>query len=106
MITLTDSAATKIGELISAENQDGLALRITAQPGGCSGPSYELYFDTDRASDDVSAEFGGVDVLVDSSSVELLVGATLDFRENTEDAGFSIDNPGASHECGCGHSSS
>ncbi len=104
MITLTDRAASKVGELITAENEDGLALRVAVRPGGCSGFSYEMFFDTDRAADDVTADFGGVDVIVDPSSAQLLEGATLDYKDGLQDAGFSIDNPNAQRTCGCGQS--
>ena len=76
MIMLTDNAASKVNELISAEGEDGLALRVAVRPGGCSGFSYEMYFDTDRAADDITKDFGGVDVVVDPQSAQLLEGAT------------------------------
>ena len=104
MITLTDSAVSKVDELISAEGEEGLALRVAVRPGGCSGFSYEMYFDTDRADDDVARSFGGVDVVVDPSSAQLLEGATLDYKDGLQDAGFSIDNPNAQRTCGCGQS--
>ena len=104
MIALTDSAATKVGELISAEGEDDLALRVAVRPGGCSGFSYEMYFDTDRAADDVTIEHGGVNVVVDPSSAMLLEGATLDYKDGLNDAGFAIDNPNAQRTCGCGQS--
>jgi len=104
VIALTDSAATKVGELISAEGEDDLALRVAVRPGGCSGFSYEMYFDTDVAADDVKVEFGAVKVVVDQSSAMLLEGATLDYKDGLNDAGFAIDNPNAQRTCGCGQS--
>ncbi len=104
MITLTDSAASKVGELITAEGEEGLALRVAVRPGGCSGFSYEMYFDTDRAADDVTVDYAGIDVVVDPSSAQLLEGATLDYKDGLQDAGFSIDNPNAERTCGCGQS--
>ncbi len=104
MIMLTDSAASKVNELISVEGEDGLALRVAVRPGGCSGFSYEMYFDTDRAADDITKDFGGVDVVVDPQSAQLLEGATLDYKDGLQDAGFSIDNPNAQRTCGCGQS--
>ena len=62
MITLTDTAATKVQELISPEGDDALALRVAVRPGGCSGFSYEMFFDSDIATDDVTADFDGVKV--------------------------------------------
>ncbi len=104
MITLTDRAASKVGELITAEGEEGLALRVAVRPGGCSGFSYEMYFDTDRSADDVAVDYDGIDVVVDQSSAQLLEGATLDYKDGLQDAGFSIDNPSAERTCGCGQS--
>ena len=104
MIMLTDNAASKVGELISAEGEEGLALRVAVRPGGCSGFSYEMYFDTDKAADDITKDFSGVDVVVDPQSAQLLEGATLDYKDGLQDAGFSIDNPNAQRTCGCGQS--
>ena len=104
MITLTDRAVGKVGELISAEGEDGLALRVAVRPGGCSGFSYEMYFDTDRDTEDLIADYNGVGVVVDPSSAQLLEGATLDYKDGLQDAGFSIDNPNAQRTCGCGQS--
>ena len=104
MIVLTDNAATKVAELITAEGNDELALRVAVRPGGCSGFSYEMFFDSDVASDDVTAEFGAVKVVVDPSSAQLLNGATLDYKNGLQDAGFHITNPNASRSCGCGQS--
>ena len=104
MITLTDQASDKVFELIKAENEDGLALRVAVRPGGCSGFSYEMYFDTDVADSDTTATFGEVQVVVDPSSAMLLEGATLDYSDSLQSAGFSIDNPNAQRTCGCGQS--
>ena len=104
MIVLTDNAATKVAELITAEGNDELALRVAVRPGGCSGFSYEMFFDSDVASDDVTAEFGAVKVVVDPSSAQLLNGATLDYKDGLQQAGFSINNPNAQRTCGCGQS--
>ncbi len=106
MITLTDNASTKVAELIAAEGDDDLALRVAVRPGGCSGFSYEMFFDTEVADDDVTAEFAGVGVVVDPSSAPYLQGATLDYKDGLQEAGFSIDNPNATNTCGCGNSSS
>ena len=104
MITLTDAATSKVGELIDAEGEDGLALRVAVRPGGCSGFSYEMYFDSDVADDDNTAEYGEVRIVVDQSSAMLLEGATLDYKDGLEQSGFSINNPNAQRTCGCGQS--
>jgi len=104
MITLTDTAADKVQQLIAAEGDDALALRVAVRPGGCSGFSYEMFFDTDIAADDLSSEFDGVKVVVDPSSAQLLTGAELDYKDSLEKSGFEINNPNAQKTCGCGSS--
>ena len=106
MITLTDSAAVKVKELLDAEDAADLALRVAVRPGGCSGYSYEMYFDGDVAPDDEQASFGadGVRVIVDAQSAQLLQGATLDYKNGLDQSGFAITNPNASRTCGCGQS--
>ena len=103
-ISLTDMAAAKVAELIEQEGNPELALRVAVRPGGCSGFSYEMFFDTDLADDDVLSVFGPVKVVVDPASASLLQGATLDFKDGLQGAGFSINNPNASRTCGCGNS--
>lgn len=104
MITITDNAAVKVGELIEAEGEEGLALRVAVRPGGCSGFSYDMFFDADISDDDIKTTVGGVSVVVDPSSAQMLNGATLDYKDGLQDAGFSINNPNAQNSCGCGNS--
>ena len=104
MITLTDSAAVKVKQLIDAEGDTSLALRVAVRPGGCSGFSYEMFFDTDISGEDVLTAYGEVKVVVDPSSAQLLQGATLDYKDGLNEAGFSINNPNAQRTCGCGQS--
>jgi len=104
VITLTDTAATKVKDLIEAEGEPNLALRVAVRPGGCSGFSYEMFFDSDVAADDNLVDNAGVRVVVDASSAELLQGATLDYKDGLQGAGFAIENPNAQRSCGCGKS--
>jgi iron-sulfur cluster assembly protein/iron-sulfur cluster insertion protein len=104
VIALTDAAATKVKQLIDAEGDPALALRVAVRPGGCSGFSYEMFFDTDVATDDLTADFDGVKVITDPSSAQLLTGATLDYKDGLQEAGFAINNPNAQRTCGCGQS--
>jgi len=104
-IVLSDSAAAKVAELIAQEGSaDELALRVAVRPGGCSGMSYEMFFDTDIAEDDLTTSYGSVKVVVDPVSAPLLAGATLDYKDGLQEAGFAINNPNASRTCGCGNS--
>ena len=108
MITLTDTAAVKVKQLLEAEGATDLALRVAVRPGGCSGFSYEMFFDGEIAADDEQAKFGAADgevqVVVDPASAQLLEGATLDYKDGLNQAGFAITNPNATRTCGCGSS--
>jgi len=104
VFTLTDAAADKVKSLIEAEDKPDLALRVAVRPGGCSGLSYEMFFDTDIADDDVRSEHRGVTVIIDPASAEHLGGASLDYKDGLQGAGFSINNPNATRSCGCGQS--
>ena len=101
---LTDAAAAKIKSLLEAEDTPDLSLRVAVRPGGCSGFSYEMFFDADVADDDVKTSQGGVQVVVDPASMQHLGGAELDYRDGLQGAGFHISNPNASRTCGCGQS--
>jgi iron-sulfur cluster assembly protein/iron-sulfur cluster insertion protein len=103
-IILTDTATAKVAELIEQEGNPELALRVAVRPGGCSGFSYEMFFDSDIADDDLQSSYGDVRVVVDPASASLIAGATLDFKDGLQGAGFSINNPNASRSCGCGQS--
>jgi iron-sulfur cluster assembly accessory protein len=103
-IILTDSAIAKVSDLLAQEGNDALALRVAVRPGGCSGYSYEMFFDSESADDDLAATFGAVKVLVDGASAALLKGSTLDYTDGLQGAGFHISNPNATRTCGCGSS--
>ena len=104
MITLTDNATTKVKELIEAEGQPELFLRVAVRPGGCSGLSYDMFFDSERADDDIEQAYGEVKVVVDPASAQYLTGASLDYKDGLQGAGFAINNPSAQRTCGCGQS--
>jgi len=103
-VILTDTAAEKVGALISQEGRDDLRLRVAVQPGGCSGLRYQLYFDERAFDGDIVKEFGAVGVVTDKMSAPYLMGATIDFVDTIEKQGFTIDNPNASGSCACGDS--
>jgi iron-sulfur cluster assembly accessory protein len=105
MIVLTETATTKVKQLLEAEDQPELSLRVAVRPGGCSGLSYEMFFDSEKAPDDIEQTYGeGVRVVVDPASAEYLAGASLDYKDGLQDAGFTINNPNAQRTCGCGQS--
>lgn len=104
VLEVTEPAADKITALLRDEGNPEMLLRVAVRPGGCSGFSYEMYFDTDVADGDLVSQSGSVRVVVDPSSATLLRGATLNYRDGLTGAGFSIDNPNAQRSCGCGQS--
>jgi iron-sulfur cluster assembly protein/iron-sulfur cluster insertion protein len=104
MLIITDTASVKVKELLEAEENPELVLRVAVRPGGCSGLSYEMFFDSDVAADDLATEHGGVKVVVDPASSEYLTGASLDYKDGLQGAGFTINNPNTTRTCGCGQS--
>lgn len=103
-VTLTNTAAQKVRTLCEQEGRDDLRLRVAVQPGGCSGLIYQLYFDERLLDGDSTADFDGVEVVVDKMSVPYLDGATIDFEDTIQKQGFTIDNPNAGGSCACGDS--
>jgi iron-sulfur cluster assembly accessory protein len=103
-VKLTDTAATKVKNLLEQEGRDDLRLRVAVQPGGCSGLIYQLYFDERLLEGDVAVDFDGVEVVVDKMSVPYLDGAAIDFEDTIQKQGFTIDNPNAAGSCACGDS--
>ncbi|HVF03559.1 MAG TPA: iron-sulfur cluster insertion protein ErpA [Frankiaceae bacterium] len=103
-VVLSDTAAAKVKSLLEQEGRDDLALRISVQPGGCSGMRYQLFFDDRTLDGDTFLDFSGVKVVVDRMSGPYLGGATIDFVDTIEKQGFTIDNPNAKGSCACGDS--
>ena len=104
-VTLTPTAVSKVRELIDAEGDPSLALRMAVRPGGCSGFSYEMFFDSATDENDIVEEFDtGVRVLIDDQSAGHIKGSTLDFKDGLMGAGFAIENPNVTRSCGCGNS--
>jgi iron-sulfur cluster assembly protein/iron-sulfur cluster insertion protein len=103
-VNVTDAAVEKIRELVEAEGDAGLALRMAVRPGGCSGFSYEMYFDAETDTTDIVEAYGDVRVIVDPQSAEMVRGSTLDYKDGLMGAGFAIDNPNITSSCGCGNS--
>ena len=103
LMTLTESAAGKIKQLL-AEEEDVNVLRVAIQGGGCSGFQYGLGFDRGAQEGDHEFEAYGVRVVVDPFSAPYLSGASIDWLDGLQESGFKIDNPHATSSCGCGHS--
>lgn len=104
-VMLSESAAAKVRELIEAEGDPSLALRLAVRPGGCSGFSYDMFFDSQVDDTDVVSETTGVRLVVDAESFAMVSGATVDFKDQgLSGAGFAINNPNQQRSCGCGQS--
>jgi iron-sulfur cluster assembly accessory protein len=103
-INLSPVAASKVQSLLEQEGRDDLQLRISVQPGGCSGMRYQLFFDERSLDGDIVSDFDGVEVVVDRMSSPYLAGATIDFADRIDAQGFTIDNPNAQNSCACGDS--
>jgi iron-sulfur cluster insertion protein len=103
-LVFTDAAAAKVGELIREEANPNLKLRVFVTGGGCSGFQYGFTFDENIEEGDTQVGNGGVTLLIDPMSVQYLLGAEIDYREDLEGAQFVIRNPNATTTCGCGSS--
>jgi iron-sulfur cluster assembly accessory protein len=105
MVTVTESAATKIRALMAEEAEgDVSVLRIAIQGGGCSGFQYALGFDRGPQDGDNEIEMNGVRVVIDPFSAPYLAGAEIDYVDALMGAGFAINNPNVQAACGCGSS--
>ncbi len=103
-LVFTDSAANKVAELVAEEGNPDLKLRVFVQGGGCSGFQYGFTFDEVANEDDTQMAKNGVTLLIDSMSLQYLVGAEIDYKDDLQGAQFVIKNPNATTTCGCGSS--
>ncbi len=103
-LVFTDSAAGKVRELVEEEGNPELKLRVFVQGGGCSGFQYGFTFDEVINEDDTPMTKNGVTLLIDSMSLQYLMGAVIDYKEDLQGAQFVIKNPNATTTCGCGSS--
>ncbi|MEL7186961.1 MAG: iron-sulfur cluster insertion protein ErpA [Pseudomonadota bacterium] len=103
-IVFTDAAASKVSELITEEANPNLKLRVFISGGGCSGFQYGFTFDEAIEDGDSQVENQGVMLLIDPMSVQYLMGAEIDYKEDLQGAQFIIRNPNAQTTCGCGQS--
>jgi len=104
IFTISERAAKMVRTIMKNEGKEDAALRVTVAPGGCAGYSYGLDFADKPEENDLVLESGGVKVYIDRDLEPLVHGASLDYTESLQATGFVLDNPNASHSCGCGKS--
>lgn len=104
MITITDSAISKISDILAEENNPNAKLRTFVQGGGCSGFNYGFTLDEEQNEDDFVINESGITILVDSMSMQYLQGAVIDYKDELSGSNFVINNPNAVTTCGCGSS--
>jgi iron-sulfur cluster assembly accessory protein len=103
-INFTDTAISKVKEIMAQQNPVPAGLRVGVVGGGCSGFSYSMSFENGAGMMDKTFEFEGLKVFVDATSLMYLKGINVDYIETLEGAGFKFDNPNVKSTCGCGSS--
>jgi iron-sulfur cluster assembly accessory protein len=104
MVQLTDSAVTKVREILDQQEPKPAGLRISVVGGGCSGFSYSMAFENAPNMLDKTYDYSGLKVFIDQASLLYLDGARVDYVETMEGSGFKFDNPQVKSTCGCGSS--
>jgi iron-sulfur cluster assembly accessory protein len=105
MINVSETAASKIAELLTEENKSASGLRVFVQGGGCSGFQYGMMIEENgQGAGDQVFESHGVKLFVDPISIQYLKNAEVDFIDTITGGGFTIKNPNAKSTCGCGSS--
>ena len=104
MISITDTATTKINDILFDEGKPNLMLRTFVQGGGCSGFQYGFTLEEVKNEDDFEIDTGSFKVVIDSMSMMYMEGATIDYKEELMSSTFVINNPNAQSSCGCGSS--
>ncbi|WP_050616242.1 iron-sulfur cluster insertion protein ErpA [Bacillus testis] len=104
LITITESAALQIKDMMKNNEEEGSLLRVAVHGGGCSGLSYGLGFALEVNEDDMKIEQHGIEIVIDQESAAVLKGTVIDYKQSMMGGGFIIDNPNAIASCGCGSS--
>ncbi len=104
MVTLTETAVSKVREILDSQDPKPQGLRIAVVGGGCSGFSYSMAFENTPNMLDKTYNFSGLKVYIDQASLLYLDGAEVDYVETLEGSGFKFNNPHVKSTCGCGSS--
>ena len=102
LVVLSEAAAGKLQELVTAEQNPDMGLRVYVYSGGCSGFRYGMMLEDQPSSEDVTVESKGIKVYVDRQSTQYLLGSEIDYLDTLMGAGFTVNNPNAVSACGCG----
>jgi iron-sulfur cluster assembly accessory protein len=103
-INMTPTAVAKVKEIMAQQNPVPGGLRVGVVGGGCSGFSYSMSFENGAGMMDKVIDIDGLKIFVDATSMMYLNGATVDYVETLEGAGFKFENPNVKSTCGCGSS--
>jgi iron-sulfur cluster assembly accessory protein len=104
LVVLSEAAAGKLQELVTAEQNPQMGLRVYVYSGGCSGFRYGMMLEDQPSSEDVTVQSRGINVYVDRNSTQYLGGSEIDYLDTLMGAGFTVNNPNAVSACGCGSS--
>ena len=104
LVTISDSAVTKLKEILKEEDNPNMKVRMFVQGGGCSGMQYGFTLEEEQNEDDFVIEKDGVQLLIDAMSSQYVQGAEVDWPESVQGSQFAIRNPNAQTTCGCGSS--
>lgn len=104
LVTLSEAAATKLQELVAAEQNADLGLRVYVYSGGCSGFRYGMMLEDQPSNEDIRVQSRGINVYIDPQSTQYITGSEIDYLDTLMGAGFTVNNPNAVSACGCGSS--
>ena len=104
IITLSDSAAERIKQIMSSAKEDSIGVRVGVKSGGCAGMSYVMEYAKDSNPNDEVIEDKGVKVFVDAGAVMYLLGTEMDYKKEELSSSFVFKNPNETERCGCGES--
>ena len=102
-MTLSPSAAARVALIAHKQGRPAI-LRLAVEGGGCSGFQYKFDLANVADADDLVVEQGGVRLVVDSVSLDLIAGSEVDYVESLGGSAFRVTNPNAASGCGCGSS--
>ncbi|MCP3740609.1 HesB/IscA family protein [Rossellomorea sp. BNER] len=104
VVIISEAAALQIKDMMKEHEEENVFLRVAIKGGGCSGLSYGMGFENEPAEDDLHLEQHGIKIVVAKNDVGILNGTQIDYKQSMMGGGFTIDNPNAIANCGCGSS--